>query len=610
MGNQIRIILPEHLREAFQESSDWGPLTSQGQFSQSAEQSGQNKRISHEPVKSSTSLVNHPFSRIVDWLGLSIRHTHDISTANLQNTTSSQDSTFEIVDYRQKKKNSIRSKDETTSMNTSFRSNVALPAHAAQFQKKLIHEKGIFTSAKRVSRKSPTFMSRGMSVGHLSSLLIKEHWILRNHLSLSTIAKVQSSITSISPPKDLSFHGFLPVYSNSFDYIDGTSSKPVALKASKCVHHYVTPIEDPVMREIVIDSLNEMGDSESDSCSKVFIVSNDAILATLMTSPRSIFSFDFRVTKSGGVIFFDWRDDDDVTRLSTVDETSSSPPHDHHLNVSNMKTEDTQVLHSISGSTLPICSATSLAREAFRIGENASQLMTSDSKKAYIKMSEGAREMTSNPFESDEQREQETEVSVSTAKVFYRYRKWIINVNKASGNAETEMVVLCRTTLDGTQRSAVQDSDGKTHNEPIRIFAVNEHEGSDRGQKSWKNKIANGKGAILANFVKSNACKVAKWVTMSLLCGAEKIKIAFVSRTQASSSRSHTIIGVDTKTPKEFAAQVGLKQEILWNTLTSIVEKLLPLADGSYSIAKESGKSSLSIYEVIDSVGTGDSSDV
>ena len=569
MTQPLEISLPDRFLNASTASSDWMPQVPQPQvFCFSGKRHV--VRVPGDTYKQPFSLSN-PYSRSADWIGLSARQAYDpLAVGAVKPPVSSQDATFETVDYRAKKKGLTKDREDMQPKGPQ-----TPHAWAASAQKKFGEEKGMIARGKRTTKRAAHLPTRGATSGHASSLLIKESWTLKDHISLSALGKLKSTVQSVSAPTDIACHGVLPVYTNGLDYIDSTS-KPLVLRASKCTHYYTSAIEDPVMRDAVLETLGEI----DDAADKLMVVINDYVLATLMTAPRAVFAFDFQVTKSGNVMFFDLREGDDIRRLTTVDETSTCPPHDQ-----GAKAEDAMG---------PASSASALATEAFQIGESITQFAADAAKRGARGLGDGTPHVSGDPFADEDK-----PATKPAAKTFYRYRKWQLRVDASGKAPEGDVLVLCRTSLDGTQRQAAT-AQRKAQAEPYRIFAANEHAGADAGQAAWKNKIVNGKGAILANYVKCNACKVAKWVSMALLSGAQKIKIAFVSRANASSSRSHTVLGVDTKTPAEFAAQVGLNADTLWGNVAHIVQKLQPLDDGQYAIAKDAGKPSLAVYQIVD----------
>ena len=80
----------------------------------------------------------------------------------------------------------------------------------------------------------------------------------------------------------------------------------------------------------------------------------DAILATLMCSTRSVYSWDIIVQRVGKKLFFDKRDDSEFDLL-TVSETATEPPQDDATSINsprNLALEATFINHNFSQQVL------------------------------------------------------------------------------------------------------------------------------------------------------------------------------------------------------------------------------------------------------------------
>ena len=118
-----------------------------------------------------------------------------------------------------------------------------------------------------------------------------------------------------------------------------------------------------------------------------------------------------------------------------------------------------------------------------------------------------------NPFieESDDSDEDSAQKKSSdrVASVGYRYRKWDLGNN-------VKLVARC-------EHDAVTIGPG---NETlfINIKALNEWDSRFSGGIDWRQKLDVQPGAVLANELKHNACKLAKWTVQSLLAGSDLLK--------------------------------------------------------------------------------------
>ena len=99
-------------------------------------------------------------------------------------------------------------------------------------------------------------------------------------------------LTSVG--QDLICCGALEFYDKAYDRVNVKHEKP--LKRIDRIFHTVTTTDDPVIRKL----------AKSHPDANVF--ATDAILATLMCSSRSVYSWDIVVQKIGGKVFLDKRD--------------------------------------------------------------------------------------------------------------------------------------------------------------------------------------------------------------------------------------------------------------------------------------------------------------
>ena len=100
------------------------------------------------------------------------------------------------------------------------------------------------------------------------------------------------------------------------------------------------------------------------------------------------------------------------------------------------------------------------------------------------------------------------------AAVAYRYRRW---------NLGPKISLVSRCELHGKVNKKGEDL-------WMTSYALNEWDASVPANDSWRRKLDSQRGAVLANELKNNACKLSKWTAQSLLAGADLMKIGFVSR--------------------------------------------------------------------------------
>jgi len=303
------------------------------------------------------------------------------------------------------------------------------------------------------------------------------------------------------------------------------------------IFHTVTTTDDPVIRKLV----------KTETTANVFVT--DAILATLMCASRSAYSWDIVVQKIGGKVFLDKRDNTEFDLL-TVSETSAEPPQEEGSNLNSPR---------------------NLALEATFVNHNFSQqVLKSDGEKYKFDID--------NPFvDADEEGE--------VASVAYRYRKFDL------GN---DLVLVCRCELDAVQ----QGSNNET--QFVNLKALNEWDSRHSGGVDWRQKLDTQRGAVLANELKNNACKLAKWTVQSILAGADNLKFGYVTRYSVKDSSRHIILGTQQFKPIEFGQQINLNMDNAWGIVRCVLDIIMQQQDGKYLIVKDPNKPILRLYDIPD----------
>ncbi|KAH7640001.1 hypothetical protein HUG17_4034 [Dermatophagoides farinae] len=300
------------------------------------------------------------------------------------------------------------------------------------------------------------------------------------------------------------------------------------------IFHKVTTTDDPIIRKLSKIEGN--------------VYATDAIIATLMCATRSVNSWDIVVQRFKDKLFFDKRDDSDFDLLS-VNESAAEPPYNDDPNSIN--------------------NPRNLALEATFINHNFSQQVLKKNGEKY-------NFENPNPFVAEDE-------NVEVASVGYRYRKW----NLGEG---VNLVVRC-------------EHDAVTHgsNDELQLMnikALNEWDSRITGAIDWRQKLDVQRGAVLANELKNNACKLAKWTVQSLLAGSHQIKFGYVSRVNFRDSTKHSILGTQQFRPREFADQINLNLDNAWGILRCIIDTCLKLDEGKYLILKDPNKPNLIIYSI------------
>ncbi|NP_001153709.1 eukaryotic initiation factor 3 p66 subunit [Tribolium castaneum] len=309
------------------------------------------------------------------------------------------------------------------------------------------------------------------------------------------------------------------------------------LQSVNRIFHTVTTTDDPIIRKLSKTEGN--------------VYATDAILATIMCCTRSNYSWDIVIEKIGDKLFFDKRDNTEFDLL-TVNETSVEPPQD-------------------DGNSLN--SPRNLALEATFINHNFSQqVLRTGTGEPRFKFD------NPNPFISEEE---EGEV----ASVAYRYRKYDLG----SG---IFLVVRCE------HDAVVQSPNGEL--QFLSIKALNEWDSKLANGVEWRQKLDTQRGAVLANELRNNACKLAKWTVQALLAGSDQIKFGYVSRAHVRDNSKHVILGTQQYKPHEFATQINLNMDNAWGILRCIIDIVMKQKDGKYLIMKDPNKPMIRLYDIPD----------
>jgi len=134
----------------------------------------------------------------------------------------------------------------------------------------------------------------------------------------------------------------------------------------------------------------------------------------------------------------------------------------------------------------------------------------------------------------------------------------------------------------------------------MNIKALNEWDSRVAGAIDWRQKLDIQRGAVLANELKNNSCKLAKWTVQALLAGSDHIKFGYVSRVHFRDSAKHVILGTQQFKPREFADQTNLNLDNAWGVLRCIIDTCMKLDQGKYLILKDPNKPTLLIYDIPD----------
>jgi len=319
--------------------------------------------------------------------------------------------------------------------------------------------------------------------------------------------------------------------------------------------------DDPVIEKLAIEGQGT-------------VFATDAILAHLMTCPRSVYPWDIVVQKlpGSGALFFDKRDSSQFDYL-TVNETSYVQP-------SPKKSEDDP-----EGINTP----ERLSLEATMCNQNFSQQILRSSNSSMRK-----EFSFPNPFYDEEDNEE----GMEPASVAYRYRKFDLGDG---------IQIVCRTELHGIVKKK-SSSNIESEEQYMTAFALNEYFDSMNpysknkvptpGMINWREKLDSQRGAVLATELKNNAFKLAKWTAQSILANADQMKIGFVSRSVPKNPYEHQILATQFYRPRDFATQVSLSEGSMWGIMRMLISLFRDQPEGKYVIMRDPNKGVLKIYSV------------
>lgn len=390
-----------------------------------------------------------------------------------------------------------------------------------------------------------------------------------------------SPLVDNSPPKgvdDLLWCGFLDQYNDQYDKV--STRTPAPLKRVETKEFYpVTTTDDPVIERLAIEGRGT-------------VFATDAILAHLMTCPRSVYPWDIVVQKlPTGALFFDKRDASQFDYL-TVHETSNWPPTPAKDN-----SNEEELMNSPER----------LSLEATMINQNFTQQILRSAK---------FRQNFDypNPFWDEDDND-----GMEPASVAYRYRSFDLGddvklvartelhgLAKDRQKADTSKIVTNISANKKKKKKAANPLDVPDGDKYMTAYALNEYDPTAvanapparPGAIVWRDKIDSQAGAVLASELKNNSFKLAKWTAQSLLAGASQMKIGFVSRASPRNAYEHVVLATQTYRPSDFAAQITLNQGTMWGIMRLFIKLLEDQPEGKYVIMRDPNRAIVRIYGV------------
>ena len=122
----------------------------------------------------------------------------------------------------------------------------------------------------------------------IPSLAVNADWTVIEDFDLAQLLKLQANLPKV---EELKICGHIDQYDESYDKITTRTAK-LLRKVENKFFAEVTTMDDPILENLAV---NQVGD----------VFATDAILAQLMASPRSVYSWDILIEKTNGLIFLD-----------------------------------------------------------------------------------------------------------------------------------------------------------------------------------------------------------------------------------------------------------------------------------------------------------------
>jgi translation initiation factor 3 subunit D len=268
-------------------------------------------------------------------------------------------------------------------------------------------------------------------------------------------------------------------YDRSYDKQPGAKTSEKRLTVLERAAYNVSTSSDPIIQELA--------DKEEGT-----IFATDSILSMIMCAPRSVYSWDLVLTKTGDKVFIDKREGSSVDMV-TVNENAADAP-----------------LETSEGNKDNINSPAQLMLEATHINQIFPTQVVLESES-------GKRDMPNeHPFYNPAE---ETDPPASKA---YKYRRFDLSL----AQDEDPLHLIVRTELDATVKNTINGED-----QFLTVKALNEFDSKAQGSGGaldWRSKLASQRGAVVATEMKNNSLKLARWTVQSILAKADIMKLGYV----------------------------------------------------------------------------------
>ncbi len=81
----------------------------------------------------------------------------------------------------------------------------------------------------------------------------------------------------------------------------------------------------------------------------------------------------------------------------------------------------------------------------------------------------------------------------------------------------------------------------------LTVFALNEFDPKLSGNQPWKKTLDTLRGQVLGTEIKGNNAKFTRWMTQTILAGADEMRLGFVTRANMASPDGHVVVGTHVR---------------------------------------------------------------
>ncbi|EGG15049.1 eIF-3 zeta [Cavenderia fasciculata] len=357
-----------------------------------------------------------------------------------------------------------------------------------------------------------------------SSVQIDQTWEMKEELDL---AALKQYVIEVNPVAELvATCGNVKFYNRSIEKVSARDEK--TLQKNDKMLPLIQTSDDKIIRK---------------NFTQGNVYATDAILATLMTANRSVYSWDIVVVRVAGKIFFEHRPG--MSDVLTVNENAS-----HHHDDKD-----------------PINAPSALSSEASVINQNYWQQVL---------------DHQAEPIKFDSQLDEED--LENCVEVGYRYYKW---------NLGDDITVMARTEVDGLMP-------GSTAANPkfVAIKATNEYDPMRDQSTDFRKNIDQQRASVLATEMKNNSNKFAKWSIQATLAGCDQVALGYVSRNNPNDPTNHVILASHIVTTASLNQQNRVDMRNNWGILKRIIQSCQKLPNGKYLLHRDPNRAVINIYSV------------